>query len=90
MASLPVISGREAVKAFDKIGFIFHRQSEFAWNPASPHFSRRDYIESCKPRLYDHVDDSEHSAHGHSNRTGHLTPMAAIGLFTSRYPGSQA
>jgi predicted RNA binding protein YcfA (HicA-like mRNA interferase family) len=26
MASLPVISGREAVKAFEKIGFIFHRQ----------------------------------------------------------------
>jgi predicted RNA binding protein YcfA (HicA-like mRNA interferase family) len=26
MASLPVISGREAVKAFEKVGFIFHRQ----------------------------------------------------------------
>jgi predicted RNA binding protein YcfA (HicA-like mRNA interferase family) len=26
MASLPVFSGREAVKAFEKIGFIFHRQ----------------------------------------------------------------
>jgi hypothetical protein len=25
MASLHVISGREAVKAFEKIGFIFHR-----------------------------------------------------------------
>jgi len=26
MASLPVISGREAAKAFEKVGFIFHRQ----------------------------------------------------------------
>ncbi len=26
MASLPVISGREAAKAFEKGGFIFHRQ----------------------------------------------------------------
>ena len=26
MAVLPVISGREAVKAFDKIGFKFHHQ----------------------------------------------------------------
>ena len=26
MASLPVVSGREALKAFEKIGFIFHRQ----------------------------------------------------------------
>jgi predicted RNA binding protein YcfA (HicA-like mRNA interferase family) len=26
MASLLVISGREAAKAFQKIGFIFHRQ----------------------------------------------------------------
>ncbi len=26
MAILPVISGREAVKAFEKIGFRFHRQ----------------------------------------------------------------
>ena len=26
MAELPVISGREAAKAFQKLGFIFHRQ----------------------------------------------------------------
>jgi len=26
MASLPVISGREAVKAFEKFGFLFYRQ----------------------------------------------------------------
>ena len=26
MASLPIVSGREALKAFEKIGFIFHRQ----------------------------------------------------------------
>lgn len=26
MAALPVISGREAVKAFQKLGFVFHRQ----------------------------------------------------------------
>lgn len=26
MATLPVISGREAVKAFEKIGFKVHRQ----------------------------------------------------------------
>lgn len=26
MAALPVISGREAVKAFEKIGFKLHRQ----------------------------------------------------------------
>lgn len=26
MASLPVISGREAVKAFQKLGFVFHHQ----------------------------------------------------------------
>jgi hypothetical protein len=26
MASLPVISGREAVKAFQKLGFLFHHQ----------------------------------------------------------------
>jgi predicted RNA binding protein YcfA (HicA-like mRNA interferase family) len=26
MAVLPVISGREAAKAFQKLGFIFHRQ----------------------------------------------------------------
>lgn len=26
MALLPVISGREAGKAFEKVGFIFHRQ----------------------------------------------------------------
>jgi predicted RNA binding protein YcfA (HicA-like mRNA interferase family) len=26
MASLPVLSGREAVKAFQKVGFVLHRQ----------------------------------------------------------------
>jgi predicted RNA binding protein YcfA (HicA-like mRNA interferase family) len=26
MASLPVISGRDAAKAFEKLGFMFHRQ----------------------------------------------------------------
>jgi hypothetical protein len=26
MATLPVISGRDAVKVFEKLGFIFHRQ----------------------------------------------------------------
>jgi predicted RNA binding protein YcfA (HicA-like mRNA interferase family) len=26
MASLPVISGREAVKVFQKLGFLFHHQ----------------------------------------------------------------
>jgi len=26
MTALPVISGRQAVKAFEKAGFIFHRQ----------------------------------------------------------------
>jgi predicted RNA binding protein YcfA (HicA-like mRNA interferase family) len=26
MATLPVISGRDAVKVFGKLGFIFHRQ----------------------------------------------------------------
>jgi predicted RNA binding protein YcfA (HicA-like mRNA interferase family) len=26
MATLPVISGRDAVKAFEKLGFAFHRQ----------------------------------------------------------------
>jgi predicted RNA binding protein YcfA (HicA-like mRNA interferase family) len=26
MAALPVISGRDAVKVFEKLGFIFHRQ----------------------------------------------------------------
>ncbi|MGH7783772.1 MAG: type II toxin-antitoxin system HicA family toxin, partial [Candidatus Binatia bacterium] len=26
MASLPVISGRDAVKVFGKLGFAFHRQ----------------------------------------------------------------
>ncbi len=26
MATLPVISGREAVKVFQKIGFVFHHQ----------------------------------------------------------------
>ena len=26
MATLPVISGRDAVKAFGKLGFIFHHQ----------------------------------------------------------------
>ena len=26
MATLPVISGRDAVKVFRKLGFIFHRQ----------------------------------------------------------------
>jgi predicted RNA binding protein YcfA (HicA-like mRNA interferase family) len=25
MATLPVISGRDAVKAFEKLGFVFHR-----------------------------------------------------------------
>lgn len=28
MASLPVSSGRDAAKAFEKIGFMFHRQRE--------------------------------------------------------------
>jgi len=26
MATLPVVSGREAVKAFEKLGFLFHHQ----------------------------------------------------------------
>jgi predicted RNA binding protein YcfA (HicA-like mRNA interferase family) len=26
MATLPVISGRDAVKTFEKLGFVFHRQ----------------------------------------------------------------
>jgi predicted RNA binding protein YcfA (HicA-like mRNA interferase family) len=28
MASLPVLSSREAVKAFQKVGFVLHRQRE--------------------------------------------------------------
>lgn len=48
MASLPVISGREAVKAFEKIGFRFYRQRGshiILYHPNGRHLSVPDHKE---------------------------------------------
>jgi len=48
MASLPVVSGRDAVKAFQRIGFIFHRQKGshmILYHPNGRHLSVPDHKE---------------------------------------------
>ena len=48
MATLPVISGRDAVKAFEKLGFVFHRQKGshiILYNPNGRHLSVPDHRE---------------------------------------------
>jgi predicted RNA binding protein YcfA (HicA-like mRNA interferase family) len=48
MASLPVISEREAAKAFEKIGFIFHHQKGshmILYHPNGRHLSVPDHKE---------------------------------------------
>lgn len=48
MASLPVISGREAAKAFEKMGFIFHHQKGshmILYHPNGRHLSIPDHKE---------------------------------------------
>ncbi|HEY1371148.1 MAG TPA: type II toxin-antitoxin system HicA family toxin [Candidatus Binatia bacterium] len=48
MAALPVISGRDAVKAFQKIGFVFYRQKGshmILYNPNGRHLSVPDHKE---------------------------------------------
>ena len=46
MASLPIISGREAVKAFQKLGFLFHHQRGshiILYHPNGRHLSVPDH-----------------------------------------------
>ncbi len=48
MATLPVISGRDAVKAFGKLGFIFHHQKGshiILQHPNGRHLSVPDHRE---------------------------------------------
>lgn len=48
MATLPVISGRDAVKVFWKLGFIFHRQKGshiILYHPNGRHLSVPDHRE---------------------------------------------
>jgi predicted RNA binding protein YcfA (HicA-like mRNA interferase family) len=48
MASLPIISGREAVKAFQKLGFLFHHQRGshiILYHPNGRHLSVPDHKE---------------------------------------------
>jgi predicted RNA binding protein YcfA (HicA-like mRNA interferase family) len=48
MATLPVISGRDAVKVFEKLGFIFHRQKGshiILYHPNGRHLSVPDHRE---------------------------------------------
>jgi predicted RNA binding protein YcfA (HicA-like mRNA interferase family) len=48
MAALPVISGRDAVKAFEKLGFVFHRQRGshmILYHPNGRHLSVPDHRE---------------------------------------------
>jgi predicted RNA binding protein YcfA (HicA-like mRNA interferase family) len=48
MATLPIISGRDAVKAFGNVGFVFHRQkgSHIILNhPNGRHLSVPDHRE---------------------------------------------
>ena len=48
MATLPVISGRDAVKTFEKIGFVFQRQKGshiILYNPNGRHLSVPDHRE---------------------------------------------
>ena len=48
MLSLPVISGREAVKVFQKLGFLFHHQRGshiILYHPNGRHLSVPDHKE---------------------------------------------
>jgi predicted RNA binding protein YcfA (HicA-like mRNA interferase family) len=48
MATLPVISGRDAVKTFEKLGFVFHRQKGshiILYHPTGRHLSVPDHRE---------------------------------------------
>jgi predicted RNA binding protein YcfA (HicA-like mRNA interferase family) len=48
MATLPIISGRDAVKAFEKLGFVFHRQKGsdiILYHPNGRHLSVPDHRE---------------------------------------------
>ena len=48
MATLPVISGHDAVKVFEKLGFVFHRQKGshiILYHPNGRHLSVPDHRE---------------------------------------------
>ena len=53
MAALRVVSGRDAVKAFEKLGFVFHRQKGshiILSHPNGRHLSVPDHESSTEER----------------------------------------